>query len=98
MSGDLILDKDTTYPIDMMIIKRGDEFILKKMIINGEVLQTKKIDFPLDRWLEENSSNQDTILIERCAPLESEIQNFFMMQTLLKLNSPTDSVEFRGVK
>jgi hypothetical protein len=70
MSGDLVVDKNITYPIDMMIVKRGDSLILKKMVINGEVLETKKIDFPLDRWFEKNSTEQDTILIEKCNPLD----------------------------
>jgi hypothetical protein len=80
MSGDLLVDNGKTYPIDMMIVKRQDKLILKKMIINGQALQTKKVNFPLDRWFEANSSNQDKVLINKCNSLNREISSSFLYE------------------
>ena len=73
LSGDLVIDSKTTYPIDMMIIKRGDRLILKKMIVNGKALQTKKFNFPLDSYFEANDSNNSKVLIKKCPTLQREI-------------------------
>ena len=80
MSGDLVVDSSTTYPIDMMIVKRGDKLILKNMIINGQVLQTKKVNFPLDRWLDSNSSGRGEVLIQKCNRLQREINSSYLYE------------------
>jgi hypothetical protein len=80
MSGDLLVDQGITYPIDMMIVKRKDKLILKKMIVNGKALQTKRIDFPLDSWIDSNDTNSGKVLIKKCDKLQKEVNSSFLYE------------------
>jgi hypothetical protein len=82
MSGDLVVDRNITYPIDMMIVKRGNKLILKRMIVNGKALQTKRVNFPLNIIEDSNDSNSSSqILIKKCPTLQKEINSPYIYET-----------------
>jgi hypothetical protein len=66
LSGDILVDKNISYPIDMMVVKRGKDIVLKRLIVNGQMLRAKESNFPLNNIFETNSSGDGRILIKRC--------------------------------
>ena len=57
LSGELNLEGNLSYPIDMMIVKRGDRIVLRRMHVGGRELKLDREGFPLESEVPVNESN-----------------------------------------
>jgi len=57
LSGELQLDGNLSYPIDMIVIKRGERILLRGVKVGGKELKLDREGFPLESVTPTNESN-----------------------------------------
>jgi hypothetical protein len=58
MRGDLILEGNVSYPMDMMVVRRGNKILLKKLHVGPQTLQLHPEAFPFGDVPEGNASKK----------------------------------------
>lgn len=56
LHGELVLDENGSYPMDMMIVKKGDKVLLHRLRVGPKILELKKEGFPFNTESENNTS------------------------------------------
>ena len=57
LSGELRLEGNLSYPIDIMIVKQGERILLRSVKVGGQVLKMVREGFPLESDVPTNESN-----------------------------------------
>jgi hypothetical protein len=57
LHGDLILEGNLSYPLDMMMVKRGNELLLNRLRVGPRTLELHRKEFPFTSCGEENLSS-----------------------------------------
>jgi hypothetical protein len=56
LRGELLLEGNVSYPMDMMVVKRGEEVLLNRLRVGSRTLELRPEGFPFESRAEENGS------------------------------------------
>jgi len=56
LHGRVLLEGNVSYPMDLMVVKRGEEVLLNRLRVGSHTLELRPEGFPFDTAVEENLS------------------------------------------
>lgn len=57
LSGELRMEENLSYPIDMIVFRQGDRIVLRGVKVGGRVLKQEREGFPLESGMQISESN-----------------------------------------